>query len=397
MDEIHINSVKVWYLLEKYAKIKTIRNCYKLGDVNMNKHKKSDDILVIQKYKESKIGIISMIITTVISSFCYITILFLLQNEEYAHEYSATLNVVRDILLAIISIVATSLLTSVFIEKNRKNIDYTELMANDIFASPEFYSNLSDENKQKVHRYLEQNMFLKDPVKTEIYQLCREQIYNNPTNYYYEGLDMYVSYFECENYSEKNIKRVMKIRSYKEKIREKKIYLFSYKLSPTENIKNFEILSAGIGIKNEPLVIGKDIVVEKKKTTNMLMDKCGYTETYEVYLCKDVVLSCDSDIILNIEYVSRVADEDMSAGFGVFVPCKKFSFNFMAPQGYIVYAHSFSFFNSEINFPNSAYKNSISVCFDNWLLPGEGLVVCVAKSLTSFKATTLLELGNIEE
>ena len=132
--------------------------------------KKSNDILVIKKYRGSWIGIVSMAITTGVSLICYVIVLVLLQNNNIVQEYGATLNIVRDILLSVLSIISTTLLTSIFIEKNRKNVDYTELIANDVLASPEFYNNLTEENKEKMYNALEQNMFLKEMGNTMLDQ-----------------------------------------------------------------------------------------------------------------------------------------------------------------------------------------------------------------------------------
>lgn len=361
----------------------------------MSKNKRVDDVLVIQKYKGSKIGILSMLIAVIVSIFCYVTVLFLLQDDSIVTKCGTVLYVIRDSLLMVTSIIATSLLTSVFIEKNRKNIDYTELIANDIFASPEFYTNLTEENKEKVHKYLEENLFLKNPIKNQVYQSCRKKVYSNQLNYYYQELYINISYYDRETYSEKYIKRVEKIRSYNEEITVSKMYLFSYSLSPTEGVENFSIISAGIGEDNEPLEIGKDIIIEKKNERNLLLDKCGYTEVYDVYLSKEVTVLPDCDTILNIEYVSRVTDEDMSARFSVPVPTKKYNFNFTAPQDHIVYAHAFSFLNTSRNFPNSLYRNTIAVNFDNWLLPGEGVAICVAKAKEEQKNESNYELASI--
>lgn len=354
--------------------------------------KKSNDILVIKKYRGSWIGIVSMAITTGVSLICYVIVLVLLQNNNIVQEYGATLNIVRDILLSVLSIISTTLLTSIFIEKNRKNVDYTELIANDVLASPEFYNNLTEENKEKMYNALEQNMFLKDRVKNNIYQVCRNKINANPIKYYYNELQMCVSYFDFGTYSEKRISRVMKIRSYNGKLKENKLFLFSYQLSPTEKIKNFEIISACIGEENKALVLGKDIIVEASDTTNIFWNKRGYKQNYDIFLNKDITLYDNEDLIIMVEYVSRVTDEDMSSGFGVRVPCKNFTFNFTAPPEYLVFAHPYCFLNSEANSPNSDYPNIVSLSFNNWLLPGEGVAISVAK-----KNSPHIELMNTDD
>ena len=344
------------------------------------KHKKQESILVIQKYKSSKIGVISMIITLLVSLTLYAIIICLLHNDKIDNTYYAVICVGRDILLAVISIIGTSLLTSVFIEKNRKNIDYTELIANDIFASSEFYTNLTIENKYKISQYLEENLYKKTPIKNELIQLCRNNIDSDEIKYYMTDLNMAISYFDYNEYTEKNIKRIIKLRAYGEDYETDKLFLFSYNLSPTEHVQNFEVKSAGIGISNESLIIGKDILVEKCDTKDPLFNKSGYTDTYNVYLCRHTKVTSSYDTIINIEYIARVTDGDISSKYGVTVPCKNFNFNFVAPENYTVYAHPATFFTTDNNYTNSLYKNAVSICLNNWVFPGEGVIVCVVKN-----------------
>ena len=158
----------------------------------------------------------------------------------------------------------------------------------------------------------------------------------------------------------------------------RKIRLISYRLSPTPGIKTFELIGGSIGKDNEPLIIDKDIILEVKNTRSPFLKKNGYIETYEVSLNKEVTLYPHQDTIISFEYISRVSDGDMSSGVGVSVLCKKFSLNFYAPPEYTVHAHSFGFLDSGDNSSNSDYPNNISVRFDKWLLPYEGVVICVS-------------------
>lgn len=345
----------------------------------MNKRKKKNQILVIQKYKESVKGIITMGIAFTIAFLGYAVMLYLAQDSKINKDTVVIIEMLRDVFLAITSIIGTSLLTSVFIEKNQKNIDYTELIANDIFASPEFYMNLTEENKEKMLTYLSENSQKKDPIRSELYSLYKEKLLANKYQYYYENFDESTSYYDFGSYSEKRNKRIIKLRSYNEKIEIKKICLLSYKLSPTPEIETFELLGGSFGVENDPLLIGKDIVVETSITRSPFLMKNGYLQTYEVNLCKEISLYPDKDTVISFEYISRVSDGDMSSGVGVSVPCRKFSLNFYAPSEYIVYAHTFGFLDSGNNISNSDYKNTISVHFDRWLLPDEGVAICLVK------------------
>lgn len=86
----------------------------------MKKRKKENQVLVIQKYKGSIKGIISMVIALFIAIACYVTMLYLAQDNTVSGDVQVKITMIRDVSLAVISIIATSLLASVFIEKTKR-------------------------------------------------------------------------------------------------------------------------------------------------------------------------------------------------------------------------------------------------------------------------------------
>ena len=345
----------------------------------MKKKKKEEQILVIQKYKGSTKGIITMVIALIITICCYVLMLYLAQLDSIGDSEKVTILMIRDVLLAIVSIIGTSLLTSIFIEKNKKNVDYTELIANDIFASKEFYANLSTENKTKMLKYLSQENQKRDPVRNDIQELCRKRLFEIDVPYYYELFDESTSFRDYGSYTEKKSVRILKLRSYNEPIKLDTIRLLSYKLSETDGVETFEVLEGGFGSDNSILEIGKDITIVTKETRSPLLRKNGYLKNYIVNFCKEITLLPNEDTIISFTYVSRVSDGDMSSGVGVSVPCRNFSINFHAPERYIVHAHSNGFLDSGENASNPDFPNEISVKFHEWVLPGEGVVFCVTQ------------------
>lgn len=189
--------------------------------------------------------------------------------------------------------------------------------------------------------------------------------------------DESTSYHDYGSYTEKKSVRILKLRSYNEPVKLDSIRLLSYKLSETDGIETFEVLEAGFGSDNSILEIGKDIIIDTKETRSPLLRKNGYTKNYVVTFSKEVTLFPNQDTIISFTYISRVSDGDMSSGVGVSVPCRNFSINFHAPEGYVVHAHSNGFLDSGENASNPDFPNEISVKFHEWVLPGEGVVFCV--------------------
>ncbi len=356
------------------------------------KKDKKDKILVIQKFQSSQKVTGILLVSFFIILILYVLTLVLLQidsvsdNQMFADGFIVLLNVLKDFFLVIISIIGTTLLTSALIEKNQKNATYTELLANDIFASPEFYSNLSDENKQKMIESLERNYYKRHPVKQELFSAFRDTLNTLKYEYYYEECNINVSYFQKENYTEKLIVRTIKLRSYSDEIQLPQLHLCGYSLGlailPNSEtaLEPFEFISLNIdGIEKS---VSNNIVITKKETTNQLLKKCGYSVYYSAELKNSIKIRSDQDLVIRIEYKSRVTDEDNSMSFRVDAPCRKYLLNFYAPENYRVWAHAFGAFDVASNSSNGIYDNAISVKFDNWLLPENGVTICCSEKLS---------------
>lgn len=346
-----------------------------------------------------------MLITFFVILVLYIIVLILLQVDSvsetqlFGDRLTVLLNVLKDFFLVIISIIGTTLLTSTIIEKNQKNTTYTELLANDIFASPEFYSNLSDENKQKMIENLERNFYDRQSIKQELYDVFRQNLNEIQQDYYYEECNFNISYFPQKSYSEKVIVRTIKMRAYSDTITIPNLKLCGYSLSPVNvenSVKNkdlspFEFISLNINNKAHS---ADDIIISEDATMDQLLNKCGYVVSYTVNLKENITLSASEDTIIRMEYRSRVSDNDNSMSFRVAVPCRKYILNFIAPENYKVIAHAFGSFDVAANSSNSKYDNTISVEFDNWLLPENGVTICcINKDLSAESDTSKTLVG----
>ncbi len=183
--------------------------------------------------------------------------------------------------------------------------------------------------------------------------------------------------------------RTIKMRAYSDTVTVSNLKLCGYSLSPVSVDKSveatdllpFEFISLIINNKNYS---DKDIVITEDSTMDQLLNKCGYVVSYTVNLKESITLSSSEDTIIRMEYRSRVSDNDNSMSFRVAVPCRKYILNFIAPENYKVIAHAFRSFDVAANSSNSKYDNTISVEFDNWLLPENGVTICcINKELNS--------------
>ena len=142
-------------------------------------------------------------------------------------------------------------------------------MANDIFASPEFYSNLPEENKPKMIENLERNYYNRHLVKQELFSVFRGTINTLKYEYYYEECNINVSYFPQEHYTERLIVRTIKLRGYVSQL-----HLCGYSLGPADNpdagsqMEAFEFIS--LSIDGAEKSISDDVIITKSETTDQL-------------------------------------------------------------------------------------------------------------------------------
>lgn len=147
-------------------------------------------------------------------------------------------------------------------------------MANEIFASPEFYSNLSEENKQKMIENLERNYYNRHLVKQELFSVFRGTINTLKYEYYYEECNINVSYFPQEHYTERLIVRTIKLRGYTDEITVSQLHLCGYSLGPADNpdagsqMEAFEFIS--LSIDGAEKSISDDVIITKSETTDQL-------------------------------------------------------------------------------------------------------------------------------
>lgn len=171
------------------------------------------------------------------------------------------------------------------------------------------------------------------------------------------------------------------MRAYSDTVSISNLRLCGYSLSPVNvdtsveamDLPPFEFISLNI---NNKVYSADDIIITEDATTDQLLNKCGYIVSYTVNLKENITLSASEDTIIRMEYRSRVSDNDNSMSFRVAVPCRKYILNFIAPENYKVIAHAFGSFDVAANSSNSKYDNAISVKFDNWLLPENGVTIC---------------------
>ena len=88
-------------------------------------------------------------------------------------------------------------------------------------------------------------------------------------------------------------------------------------------------------------------------------------------------------IKIEVEYVTRCPKNDKVYTCRLQYPCKKFDFNFhLINDDYLINASAFGFIDDAESSPNrSDDAKNLSIKFENWIFPRDGVCICLEKSV----------------
>ena len=90
-------------------------------------------------------------------------------SETVTQKDIAIVETLKDILLTCFSIFGIGLLLNALIEKHNKNEIYSDIICNDVLASPYCYDSMTTENKEKMFDALERHIYNSNALEKEIY------------------------------------------------------------------------------------------------------------------------------------------------------------------------------------------------------------------------------------
>lgn len=342
-------------------------------DTNKAFLKRVKDIL--KKFHIKKSAIAMLIISTIISGISYIVCVYYLNFTERIVGMSemevVVLKTTKDILLTCVSIFGGTLLVNVLVEAKSKNQFLTEIINNDVIASPIFYEQMNDSLKKKMYKALEETLYYSEPIQKQIYECAREKLSKIPEDYYFEECSYAVTCKVFSNYIEKHITRTITVAPYKRRHTIKEFQVSVFHAKSVQGMQSYELVEFKINGENF-----KDKVLPLPGVREPLDDQNGYDFSTR-YVYKGLELKATAPVEIIIKYISRTSIDDRSSTFRTTKPCHKFSLLYTLDESpnYRIGVDAFGFMDDANKSINTDSHHDLNIVFNDWIFDCDGVVV----------------------
>lgn len=287
------------------------------------------------------------------------------------------LNVLRDILLTVLSILGTTWLTSWIIEMRTKNELYDNFLSNDFFSDPRIYSNMTPSVQKEMLSNLENALILHNNQHlSEMYGNIKDKFSSlGNENYYYEDCSYTVNCSIKSDRIEKSISRTIKVKSYHSSEEVNGLQLLSWSGCPLPHHLT-DLVLHHITLDGQP--ISNDNLEKRKLSPNHITGvDSGYTKKYSYHYKKPIELSDSKARIFSISYSTITPLDDIVYTCRANVPCKNFSVDFRVnePTECKVTGRAFGFFDAAVHSPIIEEDQQVKVSFNDWIFPYDGVVI----------------------
>ena len=291
-----------------------------------------------------------------------------------------TLTSIRDVVLVVLSILGTCFFTAWIIEVRSRNEMYDSHLSNDILGNPEIYRNMDESTQKEMLSILENILLFRDkPHLSGMYENIKEKFITlSSEEYYYDDCRYTVNCTITQEGILKSITRTIRIKSYDASCKISSIPLVTWSGSKLSgNVVPFKFSSATLDGK----AIEQDKIGIIEKTPDQVVSvNSGYDLKYTYFYKPELELFDDKIRTISVSYNTVVPLDDIVYTCRANVPCRSFTVDFRvcAPDNYKVLARAFGFFDSAVHSPIVEDDRQISVSFNDWIFPQDGVVITFA-------------------
>lgn len=305
------------------------------------------------------------------------------QKEEITQKYMER-KAFSEISLVIFSVIASSAVSAVIIEKRNSNELIKEVFVDDFFATEEFIDLMDEKQQKTLLCALERELnFDGNTQKSEMYVTILEKLNKSVINeekLYYDNYYLDIKCDVKENHIEKTI-----IKKYELKPMVSSLDLDSYLLlsATLKQVAGFNSISiTRLKINNEEIDVNT-LQSEKKVPDNSLHEKSGYNKRIEYKYNKPLHLTDYKPIEIELQYITRCPLNDLAYTCRMPYPCKNFSFKYSVEnEDYQLSPTAFGFIDDAKNSPNhSNDRKNVTINFNNWIFPLDGVCVYLEKTI----------------
>ncbi len=340
----------------------------------------------MQKYKPFAIIKKSLVWYIILSAITTIAA-FILCFFCVKYQGNIWLSLFKDIAVIIASTISVSLLLGLLLEKSSKEDFYAEIIGNAI-TSDFFLKRLSADEKQQLVDNVNRTVRCNDNASLHtIYSSFENRFVEkdfSKDGYYMEECRYDIECKVTEHYIEKTCVKTMKFKSYETKYTLKTFSMGTHSMKTINEKNSFEMLSVSIdGNQLKQKEMEDYIKYEKVPLGNQGPLLCGeniYNFREKCFLNKEIRLKDNKAKTISYKYITRTELSDNALTVRCSMPCKKFTVNYdMKSENYRLKAVAFGFIDRGDDSPNISSETKISVEFDKWILPEDGVVIMINK------------------
>ena len=351
------------------------------------------------KYHTNPTSIVCLSILCVVSIVVYLILVYfdnsfsvevLLNSELTKTDISKYkdiikwLNVGQSFVIIIMSTFASSIIAGLICKKDNNNL-YSSLITNDVFASEDFYTALSKDNKNKVLRNLEQHLYFENSkVKSDMNSYIRDTLCDSRANkvYYYEKCHFNIHCTIYDDHIQKDIVKTMELLPVtKEPTTLKKLFLVS--ATYTDINDRYDCLKIKY-IKINDKTLDDKYFTPANGELSGLDEKIGYNKSQKIYCKKPLDLPQKKPVKVEVKYTTNTPKTDNIYTCRLKHACRRFSLSFHMDikdgKKYKLKPAAFGFVDDASHTPNHADDNqSLSIVFDNWMFQNDGVFVAISE------------------
>jgi len=305
---------------------------------------------------------------------------------------------VRDLFTVLASVVGSSLLFGVLIQKRDQNNLVDELIANEVLLSDFIVKNIPTDKATSLYEKLirkipateaaplvttleRDNVFRGYRAPSEMMEKIRNKLLESiEEKYYLDECAFIVRVVPRPDCFEKHVLKSIEVRSYED---------IRFPDFPLGNISTMVMpgrppssIVTSLMINGKSIDLKSDLTSIPIKATEPLDRFQGYTEKMCFCYNKPLNLSPQKSCRIEIQYMVRTPLEDLFASYRVPVPCRSYSLHYSVAEaaGYSLNAAAFGFSDNALETPvMDGIRHEVLIRLNNWIFGRDGAAVSMTK------------------
>jgi hypothetical protein len=314
--------------------------------------------------------ILSSILAVLALTFYICLLVYERRIDEPSENFLIFSDVLKNVLIVIISVFLTSLLSVLLLERKNSNDISLNTIVQEVLATNECLDGLTQQNKIKIKHKLQNKLCEK---QINILDDVRSMLFDEGSKYYFEECEYVIECTVYKEYIEKRVFRTLKVRSYAKQCKEKAFIFARMTNQEINGMPNLVLHSAKIN--------GEEVfpeVIQGSKSNNVLEPvlRKHYDAVHKYVHRNTLWFKSEESTLIEVDYTTRVDVDDTNLCCRVSEHCNKLRVNFTIsnPEEYNITGSAFGFVETG-NDTIDNNRNSITFKFDKWVFKNGGFCI----------------------